>query len=342
MRLAGRVAAVAEELLRRKKFVAPIDVLTGLGWLSGRVVESWEQGRTAQLDQVAAVSGDRMAEAVDLLHEWAEQRGLAPSEVDYIAATRDRRALVFSSTDDKRYRTHWTDPELPAARREKVLERQRKVPDLVVVQPDKHWYCSQCQDTGDFHFLENDRPLCLACADMGHLVFLPSGDTALTRRARKASGLAAVVVRWNKSRKRFQRCGLLVERGALEIAEEQCFADEEVRERRKARDRERRAAQDVEFQAAFALRIAELFPRLAIDRAKAIAEHAGTRSSGRVGRSAAGQALDENAVTLAVVAAIRHEETEYDAMLMAGVARAEARERIRDDIERVLAEWRTP
>ncbi|CRK55778.1 hypothetical protein [Alloactinosynnema sp. L-07] len=342
MRLATRVATVAEELLSRKKYVAPIDVLVGLGWLSGRVVASWEQGRTERLDAVAAVSGDRVAEAVTILADWARDNGLAESQVDYIAATRDRRSLRFTAGDDKVFRTHWTDPALPAARREKVLERQRKVPDLVVIQPDKHWYCSLCGDTGDFHFLENDLPVCVDCADMGHLVFLPSGDTALTRRARKASGLAAVVVKWNKSRKRFLRCGLLVEHAALETAEEQCFADEEVRERRKARDRVRRAAQDVEFQAAFADRIVALFPRLAADRAQAIAEHAGTRSSGRVGRSAAGQALDEGAVTLAVVAAIRHEETDYDAMLMSGVPRAQARERIRDDIERVLAEWRLP
>lgn len=342
MKLATRIAAIAEELLHRKKYVSPIDVLSGLGWLSGRVIESWEQGRAAQLAAVAAVSADRLAEAVDLIRDWAERTGLTPSEVDYIAATRDRRPLLFSSTDDKAYRIHWTDPDLTAAQRAKVLRRQQKVPDLVVIEPDKHWYCAQCQDTGDFHFLEDDRPLCVDCADMGHLVFLPSGDAALTRRARKASGLAAVVVRWNKSRKRFQRRGLLVEQAALDTAEEQCFADEDLRERRKARDRERRAEQDVEFQAAFALRIKHLFPRLASERAQAIAEHAGTRSSGRVGRSAAGRALDENAVTLAVVAAIRHEETDYDAMLMAGVPRAEARERIRDDIDRVLATWRTP
>jgi len=34
--------------------------------------------------------------------------------------------------------------------------------------------------------------LCLSCADLDHLAFLPSGDTALTRRAKKYSGLTAV------------------------------------------------------------------------------------------------------------------------------------------------------
>jgi hypothetical protein len=35
----------------------------------------------------------------------------------------------------------------------------------------------------------------LTCADMDHLVFLPAGGAALTRRAKKASTLSAVVVR---------------------------------------------------------------------------------------------------------------------------------------------------
>ena len=68
--------------------------------------------------------------------------------------------------------------------------------------------------------------------------------------------------------------------------------------------------------------------------------HAGTRSSGRVGRSAAGRALEENAITLAVVASIRHENTPYDELLMAGVARSEARDRIREQLDQVLDSWR--
>ncbi|WP_018684733.1 DUF2293 domain-containing protein [Actinokineospora enzanensis] len=341
-RLDRRVTAVAEELLRRKKVVAPLDVLSGLGWLSSRSVQAWELGRVERLDSQAAVPPARLAEALTCLHEWAAGQGLVKSEVDYVAATRDRRGLVFGgdAAVEAAFRIQWTAPGLSPARQARIAERQAKAPDLVVIQPDKQWHCAQCGETGEFHFLEDERPLCLVCADMDHLVHLPSGDAALTRRARKASGLAAVVVRWSKSRKRFDRRGILVERKALEAAEEQCLADEEVRERRKARDRERRAAQDVEFQGAFAVRIGELFPGLDGERARAIAEHAGVRSSGRVGRSAAGQALDEHAVTLAVVAAIRHEETGYDAMLMAGVGRAEARERIRGDIDRVLALWR--
>ena len=40
------------------------------------------------------------------------------------------------------------------------------------------------------------QPLCLRCADLDRLVFLPAGEAAMSRRARKHSVLSAVVVRW--------------------------------------------------------------------------------------------------------------------------------------------------
>ena len=63
------------------------------------------------------------------------------------------------------------------------------------------------------------------------------------------------------------------------------------------------------------------------------------RGSGRVGRSAAGRALDERAINGAIVASVRHEDTGYDALLMSGVPRDAARDRIRPAIDRVLAAW---
>jgi hypothetical protein len=187
--------------------------------------------------------------------------------------------------------------------------------------------------------MDDAGPLCLACADMDHLVFLPSGEAALTRRAKKASGLSAVVVRWSRTRKRYERQGLLVEDAALEQAEQQCLADSDARMRRRERDQERRAAADVELQAAMIREIKRLFPRCPVRRAEAIARHTSLRGSGRVGRSAAGRSLDEQALTLAVVASVRHEDTDYDSLLMSGVSRAEARDLIRPAVDRRLASW---
>ncbi|GAB3860506.1 hypothetical protein GCM10027610_101560 [Dactylosporangium cerinum] len=66
------------------------------------------------------------------------------------------------------------------------------------------------------------------------------------------------------------------------------------------------------------------------------------RSSPTVGRSAAGRRLNPDAATRAVNASVRHEDTTYDELLMAGLPREQARERIRNDIDRVLERWRRP
>jgi hypothetical protein len=184
--------------------------------------------------------------------------------------------------------------------------------------------------------------LCLACADLDQLVFLPSGEAALTRRARSHSALSAVVLQWSRARKRYERQGLLVEEAALERAEAECLADADARERVREREAERRAAQDQQYIARFAQRVRELFPSSPAGLEFVIADHACRKYSGRVGRSAAAKALDEQAVLLAVAAHLRHAQTGYDALLASGVERHEARRRVRDRVEAVLAEWRRP
>jgi hypothetical protein len=93
---------------------------------------------------------------------------------------------------------------------------------------------------------ENKGALCLPCADLDALVFLPTGDVALTRRSKKYSTLSAVVLKFSRARRRYERQGLLVEEDALAKAEAECLADSDVRERRNERARERRAALDEE------------------------------------------------------------------------------------------------
>lgn len=346
-KLERRVVAAAEQALTRQRYVSPLDVLTGLGWVPAGLVTDWRQGRAPHLEAVAAVSAHRIADALEVFHRWVDSRGLHPSEVEYLAATRDRQPLRFTAAGDPAreltFRTHWMPADLPERQRERLTAKQNKPPDLVVVRPLKAFTCVGCGCTdADLLMMEEAGPVCLTCADFDHLVFLPSGDAALTRRARKASQLSAVVVRFSRSRKRYERQGLLVEQAAVEQAEQQCLSDEEARARRRERDRERREVADESFQQELAGEIGRLFPGCPPRRAAAISQHTGTRGSGRVGRSAAGRALDPDAVTRAVVASVRHEDTTYDELLMAGVPREQAREQIRAAIDRVLDRWRQP
>ncbi len=211
--------------------------------------------------------------------------------------------------------------------------------EIVVVSALKDWSCAECGGGGSLLTMDEKGPLCLSCADLAHLVFLPSGDAALTRRARKASGLSAVVVRFSRARKRYERQGILVEEEALEQAEAECLADADARARRRERESSRRAEQDLVLQDEMAAEIVRLYPGCPKDRAEEIARHTGTRGSGRVGRSAAGRAFDPKALGLAVAASVRHRDTRYDELLMSGVERAEARSLVREEVESILGSW---
>lgn len=187
--------------------------------------------------------------------------------------------------------------------------------------------------------VEGKGAVCLACADLDHLVFLRPGDAALTRRARKHSTLCAVVLEWSRGRKRYERQGLLVEEQALQRAEAECLADSEARARRREREAQRRAELDRQYVEQFARRVRELFPGCPPGREKAIAEHACRKYSGRVGRSAAARSLDAEAVVLAVSAHVRHAETGYDRLLARGLERWEARREVETQVREVLARW---
>src|SRR5207244_5716228 len=51
----------------------------------------------------------------------------------------------------------------------------------VVISPLSDWTCRECQGSGELLVMEGPGPLCLACAELDHLVFLGRGDAAVTR-----------------------------------------------------------------------------------------------------------------------------------------------------------------
>ena len=219
----------------------------------------------------------------------------------------------------------------------------KQTSDLTVFITARDSACDECGEELGRHAwitLNQDKgAFCLSCADLDHLLFLPAGDAALTRRARKHSTLSAVVLKWSRARKRYERQGLLVEQEALEQAEQECLADADVRARRQQREAERRAELDREYVDQFAGRVRQLFPGCPPGREMVIAEHACLKYSGRVGRSAGAKELDEEAIHLAVVAHVRHAETKYDTLLARGYDRRDARSEIAGAVQRVLARW---
>jgi hypothetical protein len=219
--LQKRVVQAAEDAFARDRYVTAIDVLTGLGWLPQARLDEWRQGRLPYLEAGVQAGLGKVSEAMLTFRKWAVNRGLKPSETVYVARTRSRQRLRFSKSGnpaiERAYRTHWVSPQLSEEKWERKAARSLS-PDLVVIMPLREWACAKCGGTGGFLIMDEPGPLCMACAEMDHLVYLPAGDAALTRRAKKESQMSAVVVRFSRARKRYERQGILVEEDALDRA----------------------------------------------------------------------------------------------------------------------------
>ena len=203
--------------------------------------------------------------------------------------------------------------------------------------------CGECKESlGSSAWIVLDQAkgaLCLTCADMDHLEFLQPGDRALTLRAKKYSSLYAVVLRWSRNRKRYERQGLLVEEEAIQKAEAECLKDADARERRRIREAEKRTYADKEYIDRFAKRVRDQYPNIPKGVEDRIARHACKKYSGRVGRSSAAKSFSEQAVLLAVRAHIRHAMTNYDELLSKGWDRSDARSSVDDKVFEILDKW---
>jgi hypothetical protein len=228
-KLADRVANAAEAAFAAHKYVSPVDVVMGIGWLDPNTFRRWQQGSVDCLEAALQANPERISEAMTLLRDWAAERQLLPSETQYLAKTPRRQALRFSKSGDpgieQAYRTHWISGELSKAERERLIEKANRAPELVAVIPlHAEWKCHRCGGGGDFLVMENPGPTCLRCVGLDDLVFLSAGDPLLTRRARAKSPRHAVVVRFSKTRGRNERQGLLVEPQALAQAQREVAA----------------------------------------------------------------------------------------------------------------------
>ena len=214
---------------------------------------------------------------------------------------------------------------------------------LAVFYSEHDQKCAECNRDIETHSLIFNKTvngaICLACAGLDGLVILPSGNTALTVRSRKYSKRSAVILRYNKARKRFERQGVLVEEKSLEQAKLDCEADAEKRAIQRNKSAVRRDKLDREYKERFTARIRELFPYCPVQVEFEIAKHACEKYSGRVGRSADAKALNDQYVRLAVIAHVRHTETDYDSLLSSMFDKKSARKLIRDKVDEILSLW---
>jgi hypothetical protein len=343
-----RVVRAAEAALADHQYVSAIDVLTGMGLLAQTHVESWRKGRIDFLERMIQANLKKISQSMALFRQWALDKNLKPSETQYVCRTRNGPVnLRFSKSGDpaieQHYRTHYVSPGLSERKQERLKEKLSRPEPPVVFEILRDSACSECGaelPKNSFLLMESGQPLCLPCARLGELEYLPAGDAALTRRSVRYSETSAVVVRFSRSRGRYERQGILVEPSGLARAEEECVLDAGERAKARAAGAVRRQQQDRELIVRMTAEIRILFPNCPSGEAAAIAAHTATRNSGRVGRTAAGQSLDEGALSAAVTAAVRHRHTEYDALLAAGMDRLLARQEIADRVQSILSAWR--
>ena len=227
-----RVVRAAEAALQAQNYVRPIDVLRGLGWLVPDAEKRWRQGRTDYLERAVQANLKKISYAMKMFRQWAKAKGLLPRESRYVSQTRDRRTLRFSISGDQlieqAYSTHWISPALSEKKRARLAEKTDRTPELVVVMPLKpDWKCHRCGDTGGLLVMEDPGPACLRCVGMDDLEFVQSGDALLTRRLKARSTRGALVVRFSRSRKRYERQGILVEPQILAEVRAQLAKDRE-------------------------------------------------------------------------------------------------------------------
>jgi hypothetical protein len=219
-RLADRVVKAAEAALAAQNYASSVDVLIGIGWLDPGSLKRWRQGQVHYLERAVQTNLSRISEAMKLFRSWASAKGLVPSETQYVARMPQRQTLRFSDSGnpeiERAYRTHWVSPALSERKRERLTQKTNRAPELVVVLPlNEAWTCHRCGGTGSILVMENPGPACLRCVGLDDLEFLSAGDALLTRRAKAKSARHAAVVRFSKSRGRYERQGLLVEPQAL-------------------------------------------------------------------------------------------------------------------------------
>ena len=205
--------------------------------------------------------------------------------------------------------------------------------------------CTKCKSKiakGEMFVAEKEehKGICFNCSLFVNYTLLPPGDVALTRRSKKHSEFCGVLLFWNQRRRRYERKGQYVEAKAIEIAKKECVADAEKREAKNKKAALVREVKDKEYIEQFSAAIRQYYQNCPVGREVEIAQHACLKHSGRVGRSANAKQFDAEMIEQAVVAHIRHVETNYDSRFGKGQKKRDIRADLSSTIKRILLSWK--
>lgn len=220
----ARVHRVAEQMLAQQQYVRPIDVLLGLGWLAPSHVDRWRQGRVPYLEPEVQAGAGKVSTAMLELRRWARASGLTRSETAYVARTRDRRRLRFSASGDPKVErvpdalglAGAVRPQAGAPRRA-TEPTTRPGGDRRKQAVDLHQVRSRVRCRRGPH--DGGRRRAMPGLRRPRSPRVPAGRRCGAHPPGQEAERSAVVVRWSRSRKRYERQGILAEPGAIERAE---------------------------------------------------------------------------------------------------------------------------
>lgn len=125
--LSKKIVKIANQTFSDKQYVASIDILLGLGYLSSSILEDWRRGRFPYLEQRLQVNLSKLSFVMKCFRQWAQKQGLIPRKTAYVQKACSRTIhLRFSKsgneTIEKHYRTHYISPLLTQQKQQRLID----------------------------------------------------------------------------------------------------------------------------------------------------------------------------------------------------------------------------
>jgi hypothetical protein len=212
---------------------------------------------------------------------------------------------------------------------------------------DVESYCAGCGlgillSSGSRFKKEGENGFCLKCAGLNHLVFLPSGNPTLTRRASKYSSVKAIVKQINLTYKGYERIGILVEEVALQKAREECIFEEknpDIASSQKSRKQDKFESHYIE---TFSIQIQSHYPSCSKEDVLKIAAFAYRNYLGKTRPSFSFKKLNSENIDLAVRIHVLHYYTNYSELHRLGRDTENVRNQLLSTVNEIIGKWKIP
>lgn len=189
---------------------------------------------------------------------------------------------------------------------------------------------------------EGENGFCLKCAGLNHLVFLPSGNPTLTRRASKYSSVKAIVKQINLTYKGYERIGTLVEEAALQKAREECIFEEKNPDVTSSEESRKQDKFESHYIENFSIQIQAHYPSCSKEDVLKIAVFAYRKYLGKTRHSFSFKKLNSENIDLAVCIYVLHYYTNYPELHCLSRDTDNVRSQLLSKVNEIIEKWKIP